>query len=345
MINILGEVWKTLARYQADFPDERTCEAYLFRKRWPNGFICPRCGGGKYWQLTSRACTYQCSRSRCRQQTSITAGTVMQRSKLTLMIWFWAAGIVANHPSIFARSFRALFGISPQSARLLRQKFDQLLASFRGSPLEGLVQVDHAKIQLRAAAGSVDNSISGKVIIAVALEEGSSHIRAGRLQDGSATCIEAFVRSNIKPGATLLTTARNSHLTLTDYLHDPCGIGKTLPGTEAILKRAQMWFRRYNGLSREAVADALAEFVTLESQRANLPVRKPSFDTLIELALRQKPTSHWDIVGRENPRKGMPTIRRKARFRKTATGMRQDGSGATLPFAATVGPHSSPDGR
>src|SRR5215471_7066971 len=76
VMNILGEVWKTLARYQADFPDERTCEAYLFRKRWPNGFICPRCGGGKYWQLTSRACTYQCSRSHCRQQTSITADTV-----------------------------------------------------------------------------------------------------------------------------------------------------------------------------------------------------------------------------------------------------------------------------
>jgi hypothetical protein len=37
-------------------------------------------------------------------------------------------------------------------------------------------------------------------------------------------------------------------------------------------------------------------------------------------------TSYWDIVGRDNPRKGVPTVRRQPRRRKTVTGMQQDGS-------------------
>jgi len=41
--------------------------------------------------------------------------------------------------------------------------------------------------------------------------------------------------------------------------------------------------------------------------------------------LRQDPISAWDIVGHDNPRKGIPTVRRNPRRRKTATGMRQDG--------------------
>jgi hypothetical protein len=36
--------------------------------------------------------------------------------------------------------------------------------------------------------------------------------------------------------------------------------------------------------------------------------------------------SYWDIVGRDNPRNGVPTVRQQPRRRKTATGMQQDGS-------------------
>src|SRR5215467_2580434 len=88
-------VTETLAALRDAFPDERACEAYLFRMRWPDGFVCQECGGRNYRRLSSRAFTYQCSR--CRRQTSITAGTVMDRSKLPLTAWLWAAGLIASH--------------------------------------------------------------------------------------------------------------------------------------------------------------------------------------------------------------------------------------------------------
>ena len=44
-------VKETLARLQEAFPDDQTYEAYLFKKRWADGFICRKCGGCDYNRL------------------------------------------------------------------------------------------------------------------------------------------------------------------------------------------------------------------------------------------------------------------------------------------------------
>ncbi len=44
--------------------------------------------------------------------------------------------------------------------------------------------------------------------------------------DNSAASLEAFVRANVKPGATLLTDGHSSYPGLTDYRHDPRVVGK-----------------------------------------------------------------------------------------------------------------------
>jgi len=67
----------------------------------------------------------------------------------------------------------------------------------------------------------------------------------------------------------------------------------------------------------------LNEFVFRYNRRS---YRHVSFETMLGLASRHHPTSYWDIVGRDNPRKGVPTVRRRLRRRRTATGMQQDGS-------------------
>jgi predicted RNA-binding Zn-ribbon protein involved in translation (DUF1610 family) len=71
---------RSLSEFQASFPDETSCAAFLFERRWPEGFVCPACGNGRAASLKSRAHTYECLD--CGRQTSITAGTVMHRSKL-----------------------------------------------------------------------------------------------------------------------------------------------------------------------------------------------------------------------------------------------------------------------
>jgi len=77
-----------IAGFQQAFPDTASCQQRLADVRWPSGVTCPSCGDRNIGMVESRA-LYQC-RS-CRTQFSLTAGTIMHRSRLDLMIWFIAA--------------------------------------------------------------------------------------------------------------------------------------------------------------------------------------------------------------------------------------------------------------
>ena len=86
---------RSLTEFQSAFPDEASCAAFLFERRWPDGFVCPACGAARAAALKSRAYTYECYG--CGRQTSITAGTAMHRTRLPLTTWFWAAHLMATH--------------------------------------------------------------------------------------------------------------------------------------------------------------------------------------------------------------------------------------------------------
>ena len=64
------------------FPTEEACRSYLFSRRWPNGFACPRCGGVECYHVSTRD-LYECRY--CRYQASLTAGTIMEKTQTPLL--------------------------------------------------------------------------------------------------------------------------------------------------------------------------------------------------------------------------------------------------------------------
>lgn len=74
------------------FPNEEACFDYLYKVKWPNGFVCPVCGHQYCYTIRGYG-RFQCAN--CRHQTSLTANTVMHRSHLPLHKWFWAIYLVA----------------------------------------------------------------------------------------------------------------------------------------------------------------------------------------------------------------------------------------------------------
>src|SRR5438105_4676256 len=52
---------RSLIEFQQRFGDEAACAQYLAAARWPDGFVCPGCGGGKAWRLETQAWTYECA--------------------------------------------------------------------------------------------------------------------------------------------------------------------------------------------------------------------------------------------------------------------------------------------
>jgi Transposase zinc-ribbon domain len=45
---------RTLAEFQKEFPDEASCAAFLYARRWPDGFVGPACGKGRMFALLRR---------------------------------------------------------------------------------------------------------------------------------------------------------------------------------------------------------------------------------------------------------------------------------------------------
>ena len=77
---------RSIAQFQKAFSDEAKCVAFMFKRRWPDGFVCPSCGKRRFATLKSRPRLYECLD--CGRRTSVTAGTVMRRSRLPLTTWF-----------------------------------------------------------------------------------------------------------------------------------------------------------------------------------------------------------------------------------------------------------------
>ena len=80
--------------FQKRFSTEEDCLKFLIQSRWPSGFVCPRCGNKDYYWIPTRN-LLQCKE--CGYQASVTAGTVMHRSKMPLAAWFQAAYLATTH--------------------------------------------------------------------------------------------------------------------------------------------------------------------------------------------------------------------------------------------------------
>ena len=147
---------RSLNEFQTSFPDETSCAAFLFERRWPQGFVCPACGGTRAALLKSRAHTYECLD--CGRQTSITAGTAMHRSKLPLTMWFWAAHLMATHSNgMSAVQLEAQLGITYKTAWLLAQKLRRSMIDPQREPLEGVLRhaTRHRSTPLRDSANAL----------------------------------------------------------------------------------------------------------------------------------------------------------------------------------------------
>ena len=163
---------RSLRELQRMFPDDRACADYLAEARWPEGFVCPACGSVRGWRLECRPTLWECQG--CSKQTSVTAGTIMHRSKIGLIAWFWAAWLVSTHSNgISARQlwFQLGFG-SYKTAWLLLQKLRRSMVDPDREKLEGTVQMDETFIPFRVAADPITRGRStvGRMPVVGAVE-------------------------------------------------------------------------------------------------------------------------------------------------------------------------------
>lgn len=102
------------------FCTEEECEEFLLKMRWANGFCCPRCDHNEAFNIRTRK-LLECKE--CRMQVSLTAGTIMHKSKLPLLLWFQAIQLLIKEGvECTASVLSHVLEINYRSAQLLLRK-------------------------------------------------------------------------------------------------------------------------------------------------------------------------------------------------------------------------------
>ena len=115
----------SLSAFLKLYGTEDQCFDALYRWRWPNGFQCPHCGHDRACQLTNRK-LQQCHR--CHRQTSVTAGTIFDSTKLALTVWFQALYLMTqDKKGISAMKLHRHLGISYNAAWRMKHKLMQVM--------------------------------------------------------------------------------------------------------------------------------------------------------------------------------------------------------------------------
>jgi transposase-like protein len=85
----------SMAEFFEQYGTEEQCLAALETSRWPSGFSCPSCSDSRHSRFVREGRTYwQCHR--CRNQSTVTAGTIFQATKLPLTRWFLAMHLLTQ---------------------------------------------------------------------------------------------------------------------------------------------------------------------------------------------------------------------------------------------------------
>jgi transposase-like protein len=303
-----------VVEFQRLFADEVACRAYLFASRWPDGFVCPGCGGGDVGGEHRRH-LWQCKR--CGQQTSVTAGTVLHKTHLPLTLWFWAAYLVAAHgPGISALQLQRQLGISRyETAWLMLQKLRRAMVAPEREPLSAEVEVDEGFL------GGRDTDLRGgrqrvrKPLVGVAVEvrgNGSGRLRLRLLPDASAASLTGFISSSVAAGAIVHTDGWQgySRVQSAGFDHRPHIQHASLPDREWVLPRAhralsnlKTWLQgTHHGVSPKHLPVYLDEFVYRHNRR-----RTPlaGFQTLLGLGAAHQPSTYRQITaGRPTEQNG-----------------------------------------
>jgi transposase-like protein len=263
---------RTILELEERLPDEEACLEFLRKLRWPEGFVCPRCGGRGSSTIRTRGLE-QCLR--CRYQASLTAGTVMHGTHLPLRVWCWAIFFLGRHKTgISALQLQKDLGLgSYKTAWTLLHKLRSALREGTSRLLEGLVEADEAYVGARREVGATGRTLSGKSLVAAVVESRGEHagaLRLAHLPAASQAELGPFVRGAVDQSkATVRTDGWSGYADLRRHgaRHRPIVQGvparaaQLLPWSHTVFANLKAWlWGTFHGVSQKHLHRYLLEF-------------------------------------------------------------------------------------
>ena len=297
------------------FGTEEACLSYLEGLRWPQGFICPDCGVAAEPYRSSR--TRLMCRS-CGHQTTVTAGTIFDKTRTPLRVWLAGAWYLTNQKQgVSALGLQRVLGLgSYQTAWTMLHRFRRAMVRPDRERLKGCVEVDETYLAItdREAPISAINrkNRTSKVLVILAVEmlqpKGFGRIRLQRIRNDGAECVIPFVQASIEPGAQVRTDGSAAYRTLSKLGYDHqrnVMLGAEVPahvsmaGVHRVASLVKRWIlgTHHGSVQPEHLDAYLDEFVFRFNRRTS-GSRGLLFYRLLQQAVVTGPVTYADVVHR-----------------------------------------------
>ena len=254
-------------KFRETFQTEEACEAYLFQQRWPNGFVCPKCGGTGCYQLRGRR-EYACKH--CHRQTSVTAGTVLHRTHPPLTVWFWAIYLAARDKrGISATQLSRELEIAYSSAWYLLHRLRKAMGQKdQDYVLSGIVELDDAYFGAPKSNGKRGRGTEKTSALAAVSLADHGYPRFFKIQVSKldAQSVSAAAQRAIRPGSEIHSDALGSFRAALHegYVHDYQVFDKdtgALRWVHTLISNVKAFFLgTYHGLGKKHLQSYFDEF-------------------------------------------------------------------------------------
>lgn len=220
------------------YNDEDAAREHLEGQLWPNGPVCPHCGSVEATAMKGKAHRkglYQCKA--CREQFSVTVGTVFERSKIKLHKWVLAAHLMgASKKGVSSKQIERMLGVTYKTAWFMTMR---LREAMRAETPEGGLGGENKVIEADETfvGGKKKNVHKGKPEpkkhAVVALVERDGEMRASHVADVTAKTLRE----------TLVTQASRKSYLMTDEALAYKGVGKEFSGHGSVNHSAEEYVR------------------------------------------------------------------------------------------------------
>lgn len=207
----------TIPQWEATFPDDAACAAYLIRHRWPDGIYCPRCGvaaNNPVKTMPNKWQCYGCSKSGYRF--SHITGTIFENTNKPLREWFRVVHLMlTSKKGMSALQIHRMMGFgSYETAWSMCHRIRAALADKEFNKLMGIVEVDETFVggkaknrhwDKRGGGGGTGGIGSGKAAVVGAVSRKGNMV-ARVVQNVRAATLTEFVREAVSTKVSLLCT-------------------------------------------------------------------------------------------------------------------------------------------
>ncbi len=215
---------------QPMFHDEKAAYAFLESVIWPDGPVCPHCGGveriyelkGKSTRIGVRKC------GQCRKPFTVKVGTVFESSHVKLHIWLQATFLMcASKKGISAHQLHRTLQVSYPTAWFMEHRIREAMRSGELAPMGGLggiVEVDETFIgndrTVKPRGQKKGRGYAHKHKVLALIDRKAGTARTMVVDDLKATTLTPILTDNIAREARVMTDEAGYYSRLKDEFAD-----------------------------------------------------------------------------------------------------------------------------